>query len=94
MFRVLPSAPVPAYPVPWQVERVSDTHPLLTNAGAEPVESVRAFGSHGTLARLGTLLPGESVDLCLCANDLDVEVVTVCWFRPATEVEYVWRFVM
>jgi hypothetical protein len=73
---------------------MSDSHPLITNASAEAVDAVRAFGSHGTTARLGRLLPGESIDLCLCESDLDEEVITICWFRRATGVEYVWRFVM
>lgn len=97
MFRDVGSAPAASYPVPWRVDRVIDTHPLLTNAGAEPVEHVRTFGSHGTSAtteRLGRVLPGETIDLCLCGTDLDSAVMTVCWFRPSTGVEYAWRFVM
>ena len=97
MFGDVDSASASAYPVPWRVDRVFDTHPLLTNAGEEPVDGVRAFGAHGTLAsteRLGRVLPGETIDLCLCETDLDSAVMTVCWFRPSTGVEYAWRFVM
>ncbi len=97
MFRDVDRAPTRAYPVPWRVDRVFDTHPLLTNVGDEPVDDVRTFGAHGIAAateRLGRVLPGETIDLCLCEADLDSAVLTVCWFRPSTGVEYAWRFVM
>ena len=42
----------------------------------------------------GELAPGDSFDLCLCGSDLDDLVMTLCWVRGDTGVEYVWRFVM
>lgn len=83
-----------AYRVPWRVHRVSESHPLVVNAGDESVDAVRVFRLDGTTERWGRLLPGETVDLCLCGADLDDVVLTVCWLRPSTGIEYAWRFVM
>jgi hypothetical protein len=86
--------PLPSYPVPWRVERQNETHPLIVNDGDEPVDVVRVFRSDGTTEQWGRLQPGDTIDLCLCDTDLDSVVVTVCWFRSGTGVEYAWRFVM
>ena len=87
----------PAYRVPWQVDRVYDTHPLITNDSVTTVDFVRVFVDSTRCAPetqfLGQMLPGETAELCLCGHDPDV-VVTVGWFRPETGVEYVWRFVV
>ena len=40
------------------------------------------------------MLPGETVELCLCDHDPADVVVTLGWFRPETGLEYVWRFVV
>lgn len=88
--------PVPpiAYEVPWHIDRISETHPVITNRGPGAAEFVRTFGSDGSTRRWGRLEPGETIDLCLCGTDLDDVVMTLCWFRADTGVEYVWRFVM
>ncbi len=94
MLRLLePSTPRP-YRVPWRVDRVYDTHPLVTNDGDEAVEFVRVFRSDGTTEHWGRLLPGETAELCLCEADLNRLVITLAWFRPDTGEEYCWRFVM
>ncbi len=93
-----PSHPCPlpshAYEVPWHIDRLSDTHPVVVNRSREPARFVRVFGSDGTTQRWGELAPGDSFDLCLCGSDLDDLVMTLCWVRGDTGVEYVWRFVM
>ncbi len=87
-----------AYPVPWRVDRVYDTHPLITNDSGSAVDFVRVFLdsalSRPETAFWGQMLPGETVELCLCDHDVADVVVTVGWFRPETGVEYVWRFVV
>lgn len=97
-FSVMPTAlettPPSAYEIPWRIERISDTHATVINRSGEPVEFVRVFGSDDTTLRWGRLLPGDAIDLCLCDLDLDEAVVTLCWFRPASQIEYIWRFVM
>lgn len=89
-------SPPPAYRVPWRVDRIYGTHPLVTNAGASPLDFVRVFIDGGRSAPdtqlWGQLLPGETVELCLCDRDEQDVVVTLGWFRPETGVEYVWRF--
>lgn len=94
MLHVREPDPSLSYRVPWRVDRLSDTHPLIVNDGDEPLDFVRVFRSDGTTEQWGRLLPGETVDLCLCDTDLDAVVVTLCWFRRTTGVEYTWRFVM
>jgi len=88
----------PAYRVPWAVERVFETHPLVINAGEQPVDFVRVFtqpaAAAGTTEHWGRMLPGETAELCLCDVDLADAVVTIAWFRPDDEAEYVWRFVV
>ena len=104
MLRVLDYRDLPpAYPVPWRVDRVYDTHPLVTNDSASVVDFVRVFidnrrrvdGGRGApeTQHWGQMLPGETVELCLCDRDPADVVVTLGWFRPETGVEYVWRFV-
>lgn len=87
------------YRVPWRVDRVHDSHPLVTNGSDEPADAVRIFradtaAERADTAHWGRLLPGDTAELCLCDADLDSTVVTVCWFRPTTGQEYAWRFVM
>ena len=90
-----------AYLVPWHVERLHDSHSLVPNAGATPLDVVRVFvhigADHGGGGRVethlwGGMMPGESAELCLCALDPDDCVVTVAWFRPHDGREYVWRY--
>jgi hypothetical protein len=87
-----------AYRVPWRVDRVYDTHPLVTNDSGAPVDFVRVFVDDARSARdtefWGQMLPGETAELCLCDHDPAEVVVTLGWFRPETGVEYVWRFVV
>jgi hypothetical protein len=94
MLTALDTSPVSAYPLPWHVERMSDTHAIVFNRSPEPLDSVRAFHSDGATFRWGRLLPGDSIDLCLCDSDLDDLVLTLCWFRESSSSEYIWRFVM
>jgi hypothetical protein len=87
-----------AYRVPWRVDRVYDTHPLITNDSGCAVDFVRVFvdsaQSAPETAFWGQMFPGETVELCLCDHDPADVVVTVGWFRPETGLEYVWRFVV
>lgn len=91
-------SPAPlAYRVPWYVDRTDDAHPRVFNASDEPVEFVRLHltdpaCSLGPL--IGRLDPGESIELCLCAEDLDAVTVSVSWFRHGSDEEYAWRFVL
>ncbi len=99
--------------MPWHVERLHESHSLVSNIGATAVDIVRVFvhvggARHGAPRQLGDpvgthdapriethlwgfMIPGESVELCLCALDPDDCVVTLAWFRPDGR-EYVWRF--
>lgn len=43
---------------------------------------------------MGQVLPGETVELCLCASDPDEAVVSIAWFRQRDGLEYLWRFVV
>ena len=99
MLRVLDPEDRPsAYRVPWRVDRVYDTHPLVTNASTSAVDFVRVFVDSGRFAPetelWGQMLPGETAELCLCDHDPADVVVTLGWFRPETGLEYVWRFVL
>lgn len=99
MLRVLdPDDLPPAYRVPWRVDRVYETHSLITNDSGTTVDFVRVFVDSTRCAPetqfWGQMLPGETAELCLCDYDHDDVVVTVGWFRPETGVEYVWRFVV
>lgn len=89
--------PPPAYAVPWRVDRIYGSHPLVTNVSDEPLDFVRVFvraGNDAVTSHWGQLVPGETAELCLCDVDTDDTIVTLAWFRPATGVEYVWRFVV
>lgn len=90
--------PTPSYRLPWAVNRLFDSHPLVTNTGAAPVDFVRVFthsrSGVATTEHWGQMLPGESVELCLCDADLDDTIITLAWFRQEDGAEYVWRFVM
>ena len=90
--------PPPDYRVPWHVDRTDDSHPRVTNASDSPADFVRAFIDDQRRARRtdlwGQLLPGESVELCLCDLDPAETTVTIAWFRSLTGAEYVWRFVL
>lgn len=85
-----------AYRVPWRVERLHESHTLVTNASHTPLDIVRVFvqiGSTRTETHMwGFITPGESAELCLCAIEPDDCVVTVAWFRPDDGREYVWRY--
>jgi len=86
-----------AYRVPWVVERVFDSHALVTNEDDVAAELVRVF-THSRIAEpvtehWGRMLPGETLELCLCELDPDEAVVTIAWFRPDDGAEYIWRFV-
>lgn len=95
-----PAEPPPpaAYRVPWMIVRDDPAHPVVVNAGSEPVDFVRVFrddaDSRSIVDLWGQVLPAERVELCLCASDLDDAVVTVAWFRQSDGLEYVWRFVV
>lgn len=96
MLRLVESIDPPprdAYRVPWRVRRTRDLHPLLTNASNSPVDFVRVFTAR-RVTRLGQVLPGETVEVCLCEEDADSVVTTIAWFRPEDGEEYLWRFVL
>jgi hypothetical protein len=86
------------YRMPWSVDRIFDTHPLVTNAGAAPVDFVRVLTWSPEVGvsteHWGQMLPGESVELCLCASDVAQATVTLAWFRQDDGMEYLWRFTM
>ncbi len=87
-----------AYRVPWSVDRVFDTHPLVTNTSPTAADFVRVFtwspDAGATTEHRGRVLPGETVELCLCEADPDEAIVTIAWFRQEDGLEYVWRFVL
>jgi hypothetical protein len=88
--------PRSAYPVPWRVHAVYDTHPLVTNESTSAVDFVRVFVAAGRsdveTELWGRMLPGETVELCLCDRDPAEVLITLGWFRSETGVEYIWRF--
>ena len=94
-----PLQPLPplAYCVPWVISRRDHAHPVVLNAGREPVDFVRVFRAdvrdEARVDLWGQVLPGETAELCLCGSDPDEAVVTIAWFRPLDGLEYVWRFV-
>ena len=92
-----PAHPV-AYCVPWVIARRDRAHPVVRNAGHEPVDFVRVFRDdvdHQQVVDLwGQVLPGETIELCLCASDPDEAVVSIAWFRRLDGLEYLWRFVV
>lgn len=93
-----PSSPPTAYRLPWTIARDDRSHPVVVNAGHEPVDFVRVFRDdvdRKPLVELwGQVLPGEAIELCLCASDPDEVIVTLAWFRQTDGLEYVWRFVV
>ena len=90
--------PSRAYPVPWRVDRIHESHPLVTNASDTALDFVRVFIDTARTPAMteswGQMMPGETAELCLCEVDPDNAVVTVAWFLPDTGTEYIWRFVM
>ncbi|MBN7794888.1 hypothetical protein [Microbacterium esteraromaticum] len=92
------SPPPTAYCAPWVVTRDDRAHPVVMNAGQEPVDFVRVFrddvDARCVVDLWGQVLPTETVELCLCASAPDEAVVTIAWFRQADGLEYVWRFVV
>lgn len=90
--------PPAAYCVPWVVTRDDRRHPVVMNAGKEPVDFVKVLRSDlsesGEVELWGQVLPTETVELCLCDCDVDQVVVTIAWFRQQDGLEYVWRFVV
>ncbi|MFD5226852.1 hypothetical protein ACFWHT_14645 [Microbacterium sp. NPDC058342] len=86
-----------AYCVPWVVTRRDHTHPIVMNAGREPVDFVKVMRGDavgGELVDLwGQVLPGETVEICLCDSGDEELVLTIAWFRQHDGLEYVWRFV-
>jgi len=90
--------PAIAYCVPWVVTRGDRAHPVVMNAGREPVDFVRVLRMDAAQNELvdlwGQVLPTETVELCLCESDIDDVVVTIAWFRQLDGLEHVWRFVV
>lgn len=86
------------YAVPWRVSRRDPRHPVLTNVGQATLDTVRCFvGDRHGRARTdpwGAVRPGGSVQLCLCGADAASAIVTIAWYRPGTDEEYLWRFVL
>ncbi|WP_105565380.1 hypothetical protein [Microbacterium halophytorum] len=87
-----------AYPVPWRVVRDDPRHPVVSNASDRILDTVRGFVTDrsGTARtdHFGTLRPGDAIELCLCRADTASAVVTIAWYRPGTDDEYLWRFVV
>ncbi len=94
MLRTLEPGRSRPYRVPWRIDRVHETHPLVTNDSTEPADFVRVFRSDGPTEHWGQLLPGETAELCLCDADLSSLVVTLAWYRWSSDEEYCWRFVL
>lgn len=86
------------YPVPWRVSRADPRHPVVTNVGQDSLDTVRGFvGDRRGNARTdpwGSLRPGDAIQLCLCRADLSSTIVTLAWYRPGTDEEFLWRFVL
>ena len=86
----------PAYPLPWRVERLHESHSLVTNIGVTTLDMVRVFVHLGSARtethHWGIMAPRDSAELCLCALDAGECVITVAWVRPRDGREYVWRF--
>ncbi|GAA3648360.1 hypothetical protein [Microbacterium marinilacus] len=92
-------SPAPsAHRVPWHVVRDDAAHPLLVNEGSEALEYVRVYVADDAtppeLEAWGRMPPGESRELCLCGCDLDDTTVTLAWFLPDDDREWVWSFVV
>jgi len=91
------TCPAQATPIPWQVDRSDEAHPLVRNVSGHALHSVRVFADDGRMLRetryWGTLLPGDSGELCLCEFDPDDTTVTLAWHR-ADDLELLWRFVI
>lgn len=94
MLRALDSRSSTSLPVPWEVDRRDELHPVISNCGAEAADFVRVFRSDGVADHWGQVLPGEDIALCLCGADLDAVAVTIAWYRWRTDEEYCWRFVV
>ncbi len=98
MLRAIEPVDPRPYRLPWRVERIHGTHPLVTNSDRVGVEHVRIFLAVANRAHetqhWGRVGPGEIVELCLCDHDPAEAVVTLAWFRPDDGIEYLWRFVL
>lgn len=91
-----PQSALEPYRVPWHVDRSDPAHPRVLNASREPADFVRAF-VHDDVAppsseHWGLVLPDETCELCLCERALASTLVTLAWFRPGEDDEYLWRF--
>ncbi|WP_119697254.1 hypothetical protein [Microbacterium halotolerans] len=90
--------PCGVYAVPWKVDRADPRHPVMTNVSTEVLDTVRCFvgDRHGRARtdRFGSLRSGDAVQLCLCRADLPSTIVTLAWYRPGTDEEFLWRFVL
>ena len=98
MLTILDGSPPPprAYRVPWHVDRSDARHPRVANMAPEPADLVRAFimddASPPASEHWGLVLPSEVCELCLCDRDLASAIVSLAWFRPGDDAEYLWRF--
>ncbi|MFT4235269.1 MAG: hypothetical protein QM607_09765 [Microbacterium sp.] len=86
----------PAYPVPWRIDRADPAHPLVSLTGREPCDFVRVFVADEvrpvSTENWGLVLPDEVCELCLCDRDLTRVLVSLSWYRPGEDREYLWRF--
>lgn len=90
--------PVPAYLVPWRVDRSTAPRCILLNTGPDLLTSVsiQFFGDGWMEPALprANVAPGDHVLVTLGgANVLDSARVTVHW-RVGTDDEYAWTFVL
>ncbi|WP_029144475.1 hypothetical protein [Microbacterium luticocti] len=87
--------------LPWRVDRLYDTHALVTHTGQHPVDFVQAVVDArppgrrrvAAIAHWGQMLPGETAELCVCAHDAH-PLVRLLWFRPEDGAELTWAFRM
>ncbi|MGF3057310.1 hypothetical protein [Microbacterium sp. YY-01] len=86
----------PAYALPWSADVRDFRHPRLALRGMEPVDFVTVFtrgdGRMDDAQLWGRVLPGEVLDLCLCAYTGDDVTVSITWFRERGGDEHIWSF--
>lgn len=97
MEHIFDTCPAHAIPIPWHIDRSDEAHPRVTNVSEHALHAVRVFADDGRslheTEQWGTLLPGESAQLCLCNLDPDDTTITLAWHR-IDDLELLWRFVI
>ena len=85
---------IPAYPVPFELERGRGNLCRIHNRGAEILRGV-TLTLHGagmmSTSVPATLAPGEVLEVTVAGRDLARSTILVVrWFRP-DDIEYLWR---